>query len=286
MTWKKKYFLKIYIYFSGETKISYRNYDIEYNSAKIFRHILAPHFLDDEISTKINLAIEKLKNDISKELNIIEKNILTEEFLPTREEIEKEFYIIPKEYIISNTTQNYRDFLKQANYMDLDSADGLLVEKKIFKTTINQTDGKKLVENQGYKLLTVGLMYLVFIPWLKEQELKENKDAKETLEEMKTKNAEWLEDQIINKNTLKINNKEIKLKYLQLQDGSFDKEDINVYGYPTKIKDSGEHYYWYPRDNEAAAFRDGSSELGLILNGEPGFVYDVLGLRRAKIFQN
>ena len=250
---------------------------------KIFRHILAPHFLDDEISTKINLAIEKLKEEISKELNIIEKNILTEEFLPTIEEIEKEFYIIPKEYILTKTTQNYRNFLKKANYMDLDSSDGLLIEKKINKTAINWNKGKKLLENGSYKLLTVGLMYLVFIPWLKEKELQEQTDIKETLNEMKNKYAEWLEDQIINKNTLKINNKEIKIDFLK-QDGWFDKEDINEYGYPRKLKENGEHYYWYPRDNEIAAVRNGDSELSLVLVREPGIVDVELGLRRSKIF--
>ncbi len=198
-------------------------------------------------------------------------------------EIEEELYIIPKEYIISHTTPKYRNFLKKANYMDLDSADGLLVEKKIFKRNINQINGRKLVKDQGYKLLTAGIMYLVFIPWLKEKESQGDTEAQETLNEMKSKYAEWLEDQIINKNTLKINNKEIEINLIQ-QDGRFDKEDINEYGYPEKLKEKGEYYYWYPRNNEIAAIRGRGSELSLDLDRGPGVVDDVLGLRRAKFF--
>ena len=44
---------------------------------------------------------------------------------------EKDFYFIPKEYIQKDTTQNYRNFLKEAGYGDLDSCKGILIEKEI-----------------------------------------------------------------------------------------------------------------------------------------------------------
>ena len=223
--------------------------------------------------------IQQLAKELSLSINSVKIELSRIELL----KLSKEFYIITKEYIISKTTQKYRDFLKQAGYMDLDSCDGLLIEKKISKTNINQTDGRKLVENQGYKLLTAGIMYLVFIPYLKEKESQEEKGVIETLNEMKNKYAEWLEDQIINKNTLKINNKEIEIDLLK-QVGWFDKADLNDYGYPYKLKDSGEFYYWYPKSNQIAAIRGRNSELGLVLDRVPGFVDDELGLRRAKIF--
>ncbi len=223
--------------------------------------------------------IQQLAKELSLSINSVKIELSKTEL----SKLSKEFYIIPKEYIISHTTQSYRDFLKQANYMDLDSADGLLVEKKISKTKINWSDSKNLIEKEGYKLLTAGLIYLVFIPYLKEKESQGEKGVIETLNEMMSKYAEWLEDKIINKNTLKINNKEIEINLIQ-QDGRFDKEDINEYGYPEKLKEKGEYYYWYPRNNEIATIRDWNSVLGLSLMGGPSFVGGWLGVRRTKIF--
>src|SRR3989344_9403753 len=193
-----------------------------------------------------------------------------------------DFYLIPKELILQSTSKEYRNFLKEAGYGDLDSCEGLLIEKKISKTNINWYNGKKFVEDQGYKLLTTALMYKVFIPFIKDLAKKGNKDAEETLKEMINSKAEWLNDLILNKNTLKIENKEIELDLPQ-QDGIVDRAELNQFGYPYQLQNKGEFYYWYPRGDKIAVVRDRGSGLGLVLVRVPSDAYGVLGVRRAKI---
>lgn len=201
----------------------------------------------------------------------------------------KNFYFIDREFIIKNTTQTYRDFLKDAGYGDLDSCSGILIGKKISKTNINWYDAIKYTNERNCKLLTTCLMYKIFIPWIKDQASKvdiegylkvQHGNAQKTLNEIDTK-AEWLADYIINKNIINI---DMKTKILTLPqiEGKFDRTDLNEFGYPNQVKNKGEFYYWYPRTDEVAVVRSRYSELGLFCDGTPSDSGDGVGVRLAK----
>jgi len=198
------------------------------------------------------------------------------------------FYQIDKTRVITATTQDYRTFLKEAGYMDLDAGNGLLVARRLlhldstireaakaqniplngndgdYVTSINQPNARKLAACFDGNLLTTGLMYHVFIPFIKDLAGQGNAEAQATLNEMINTKAEWLEDLILNKNEVKIGNKNKQLMLTQ-NDGRFDMADMSEFGYPTNIKKNGEFYYWFPRDNERAAFRGRVSGLNLNL---------------------
>ncbi len=216
----------------------------------------------------------------------------------------KLFYLFDRKEIIEATSSEYRKFLKQAGYANIDRCSGLLIEKNILRNdqsvkdsakylkiklnenddcvvNINQSNGRRLIKKIGGKLLTTQLMYGLFIPFLIDQLAQGNKEVQSTIDEMTDTKAEWLEDLILDKSRLRIGSQEKKLTLVG-RDGYFDKSDLNEFGYPTKIKDSGEYYYWYPRNNEIAAFRDWDSELDLDLNWGPSFVSVRLGVRLAK----
>ena len=100
-------------------------------------------------------------------------------------------------------------------------------------------------------------------------------------EMMPITSSELLKD----KDVLMVGNRSLtRSLVLPVNDGSFDSVDLNDFGYPKNVKDSGEFRYWYPRNNERAAIRNWYSELGLSLGREPGFVLDRLGVRLAKKF--
>ena len=92
-----------------------------------------------------------------------------------------------------------------------------------------------------------------------------------------------LSDKKRKKKTLVIGSQKKKIS-LPSKDGYFNNSDLKEYGYPKTIKDAGEFYFWYPRENNAAVFRNWSSELVLYLYWTPSITFDVLGVRLAKIF--
>jgi len=220
-----------------------------------------------------------------------------------------DFFKFPIADVKNNLSQDYLNFLKQSGYApNLDSATELRIAKyplKINKevkeasktagifisgkvnsylANITHTNGRKLVQALDYKLPTTAIMYKIFIPHIKALAESGDKDAKAILKVMIDTRTEWLEDLILNKNKVKIGNSERDIA-LPLQDNMFfDRSDINEFGYPSQIKDQGEFYYWYPRNNEVAVFRDGDSELDLsCVRGLSGSSV-VLGVRLAKFF--
>ena len=220
------------------------------------------------------------------------------------------FYVINKPKILSATTPEYRQFLREAGYGDLDSCSGIGFAKGILKydqsvrdavtraglrlngndgdyvVNINHPDAKKLVEALGCKLPTTGLMYRLFIPYIKELAQNGNAEAQETLNEMtntSTGKAEWLEDRVLDKTRLKIGTKEKRLS-LPDKDGRFDRQDINECGYPNNVKAQGEFYHWHANRDERAAICSGGPVLGLDLDWGPSVGGDWLGVRLAKIF--
>ena len=223
-------------------------------------------------------------------------------------EQDKRFYLIEKPRILSATTPAYRKFLRESGYGDLDSCAGIEIAKGVLKidpavrqaaarvnlnlsgndgdyvVNINHPNARKLVEALGYKVPTVGLMYRLFIPYIKELAQNGNPEAQATLNEMINTKAEWLEDLVKDKKKVCIGIKEKRLS-LPDKDGIFDRADINEFGYPNAVRDQGEFYYCYPRDNKIAAFRywDGSGP-GLDLGGGPGYGGGGLGVRPSKIF--
>jgi len=224
--------------------------------------------------------------------------------------LENELYIIDKPRILNATTPEYRQFLRDSGYGDLDSCSGIGFAKGILKydqsvrqaaaraglalsgtdgdyvVKINHPDARRLVEALGYKVPTVGLMYRLFIPYIKELAQSGNAEAQATLNEMKgipVGKAEWLEDRILDYNRLLVGKTERAI-FLPDKDGSFDRADINDFGYPTSVKRSGEFYRGQPGGNERAAIRNRGSEVDLNLSWGPSFKDDRLGVRPSKIF--
>ncbi len=216
-------------------------------------------------------------------------------------------YLIDKPRILAATTPAYRKFLKDSGYGDLNACSAIGFAKNILKidpavrhaaaginlnlqgndgdyvVNINHPNARKLVEALGYKLPTTALMYRLFIPYIEDLANQGNAEAQATLKEMTDTKAEWLEDLVKDKRDVWIGTKSKRLS-LPDRDGRFDRQDINEFGYPDNVKDQGEFYYWYPRSNEVAAFRDGDSELDLILNWGPSIVFGGLAVRPQKIF--
>jgi len=212
------------------------------------------------------------------------------------------FYIFQMSEVKKTLSKGYLKFLMDSGYSpNLNDASEIGIAKSILQinqavrdsaqqagltigndgdylVNINHANGKKIVEAIGYKLPTAGLMYKLFIPWLKSQAEQNNPEAKATLNEMTNTKAEWLEDLILNKNALMMGSKKIALTLPQ-KDGRFDRAEINEYGYPTAVKDAGEFYYWYPKGDKMAAIRDWGSELNLYLYWVPSNADDDLGVR-------
>ena len=193
-----------------------------------------------------------------------------------------DFYLIPKELILQSTSKEYRNFLKEAGYGDLDSCEGILIEKKISKVNIKWRDGKKFVEDQGYKLLTTCLMYKLFIPHIKLLAEQGDKDAKKTLKEMVNTKAEWMEDLILNKSKIKIGNSERSI-VLPAENNRFDRSDLNEFGYPNAVRSKGEFYYWHPSAKENVVIRNRDPGLFLDCDRGSSVLSEGLGVRRAKI---
>ncbi len=220
---------------------------------------------------------------------------------------ENRFYQIDRAKILSATTPEYRQFLRESGYGDLDSCLGIEIAKGVLKidhavrqaaastglslsgnngdyvVNINHPDARELVEALGYKVPTVGLMYNLFIPYIKELAEQGNAEAQETLGEMIGPTAEWLEDLIKGKNKVCIGSRKKELS-LPDKEGRFGRQDINDFGYPVRVKDTGEFYYRHPRGKERAAVRNRYSELDLNLNWESSVSFGGLGVRPQKIF--
>ncbi|MBI2672730.1 hypothetical protein HYX19_00570 [Candidatus Woesearchaeota archaeon] len=223
--------------------------------------------------------------------------------------IQNGFYMIDLQLILQSTTPEYRSFLRDAGYGDLDACSHLDIAKNMLRIDqdvrdaaarngitltgkdndyvidINQTNARKIVEAMGYKLLTVALMYKLFIPYIEDLAHQGNEEAQVTLDEMVNTQAEWLEDLILDKNKVKIGTKE-KTIMLPQTDGYFDITDINQFGYPTAVRDSGEFPYWFPRRNREAAICVSNSGRCLNLDMEPflsSFFGKWLWVRLAKL---
>src|SRR3989338_8658426 len=195
--------------------------------------------------------------------------------------LEDNFYKFTMDQVRQVLTPDYLRFLEESGYApDLDRASGLAIEKGILKaddniaqviqnnriaaviedntkyiTSINQTNGRKLVEALGYRLPTTAVMYKLFIPHLKLLTEQGNTEAKKTLEEMLNKKAEWMYDLILNGNKVKIGSREKQLVFSESH-GYFDRSDINEFGYPNAVdQQQGEFRYWAPNEDENAVFR-------------------------------
>ena len=148
---------------------------------------------------------------------------------------------------------------------------------------INQQNSRKLVKQLNGRLLTTQLMYNLFIPYLKQEAPNGSQQASLTLGEMYNF-GEWLEDQIINKNTLKIDNKKTKID-LPKSEGHFNKSDLNEFGYPKELREKNEYCYWHPVSNNIAALRDGDSRLTLNLCNDFDLKFSEVGLRLVKFLK-
>ncbi len=208
-------------------------------------------------------------------------------------------YVFGRREIETALTSNYLRFLKEAGITDLDKIPNLFVAKYVLKRDkrvedavkgqgvqcryaedgtvgyISQPNARRLIHSLGGIVLPVGVMYKLVIPQLK-QAAEGNESARETLEEMTSIYIEWLEDLVLDKTRLKIGTQE-RIIVLPDEDGIFDRQDINEFGYPTRVRPSGEFYHWHVRGDERAAIRSGGSVLDLDLSREPSMGATGLG---------
>ena len=235
----------------------------------------------------------------SNEVKVVSVNSFSDDF----------FYNIPRDFVFANTSPVYRRFLREAGLVDLSDCEFLGFGKTLLRenddvsnaalrlkvnyerddgsiVVISQDDSRKLVKelDKDCFLVPVGLMYKVVIPYLKDLEEQNLSDVKETLGEMRNY-AGWLEDKVLDMNILVVGGKSKKIGFIN-KSGYFDNKDLNIYGYPTKIRNSGEYYFWNSNSNCRAAIRDWSSELDLDLNWEPSNANPDLGVHVAKFFSS
>ena len=131
--------------------------------------------------------------------------------------LENNFYQIDRARILQDTTPAYRQFLRESGYGDLDSCSRIEIAKGILKidpvvrqaakrarvavhgnngdyvVDINHQNARKLAEALVSKIPTVGFMYRLFIPYIKDLVRQNNAEAQATLDEMSDTKAEWLE---------------------------------------------------------------------------------------------
>ena len=233
---------------------------------------------------------------------------------------DKDFYKFSMKQVKETLSPDYLKFLKESGYVTkLRKASGLMIAKRILKTDdeirklinknnieayiednknyivyINQTSGRRLVNLLGYQLPTAGIMYKLFIPYLKQSAKLGNKETKATLNEMtneQTGKAEWLEDLILDNNKVKIGNKKRRISLSQ-RDGRYDISALNEFGHPDpvgefgnpyQVENYGEFYYFFIRKKELAAIR-GRKAGGLSLHEGPFAYGEDLGVRFAKFF--
>ena len=220
-------------------------------------------------------------------------------------------YEFDAEEVLEATNPEYREFLKEAGYVDLKKTPNLFVASKVLRIDyrvieagrgmlyggdgdilykdmgcvvyINHKKILRLINNLGGRVLTTALMYKLFIPYLKQSAENGNEEAKASLDEMTEIKAEWLEDRILGKTRFKIRNAERRITLLD-KGGYFDISDLNEYGYPTSVKGQGEFYYRFRERTNIVAVREGyDGELGLSW-WSPGPI-PYLGVRFAKFFK-
>ena len=225
------------------------------------------------------------------------------------------FYKIPRNFVFDNTSSPYRRFLKYSGLVDLGKCDYLGFGKSLLRCdnkvkiiaarvnvnyqsdsegrviNITQDSSRKLVKalDNTCFLPSVGLMYNVIIPYLEILAEKNSSDIKKTLNEMQDY-AGFLEDRILNKNTLVIGNKEKQMEFI-LNEGYFDRKDLGSFGYPRRVKEyivkkNGEFYYAHPIEYQASAVRDLLLKEGHVLSLSRGFREDddLLGVHVTKSF--
>ena len=166
------------------------------------------------------------------------------------------FYKFPRSFLQSSLPIEYRIFLKNAGWADLDSASHLGIAKSMLRinanvrkaaegsdlivqgnegdylVSINHPQARHVTMRMGGKILPTGIMYNLFIPYLKAEKAKGDTQAAETLKEMIEKKAEWMEDVIKDVNTLCIGRARKILSIPTANGLYFNKGDLNIYGYP------------------------------------------------------
>ena len=169
---------------------------------------------------------------------------------------------------------------------------------------ITQAEARKLAENLGYKLLTTGIMFNLFIPYLEEMiKYGVDQEAKSTMREM-LNGSEWLADIVYDRTDaielaipnfgkkvakeISIGPRKIGINDITLElpedQGYFHRTDINVYGYPERSRYSQEFFYYPDEKNSSktSVLRGFGNKVGI------GFVEtecksQVIGMRLSKI---
>ena len=220
------------------------------------------------------------------------------------------FYVIERQAVLDSTTQRYRDVLKNAGYGDFDSCSSIGVSKLMLKAdsevrskvrsrgmmvsvsdnnggavvNINQANARRLAQDLDCQLPTVGLMYILFIPFIKELARQENSDARNTLDEMLRARDEILEDRYLDIDTIKIGRNRISAMPLSTS-GSFSRDGVNSFGYPHRFVNGGEFQYWHHglSIGPLVSIRRRSATLDLDITCKPRYRSQSTGLRLVKI---
>jgi|SRR3989344_1667821 len=223
-------------------------------------------------------------------------NLLDSTAPPITKRLRENCYFIPRSTILASLSREYRTFLGRAGYGNLTTCSGIQIGKKLLEfengrelheyekisraasrgtltyDKIDHYGAKHLLEERFTmrsrgKVLTVGLMYNLFLPYIKRLAEEGSLDAQSTIEEMR-RSSEWLEDRVsacencheirIAENVNKRVTSGIKKIDLPPFNHRYGGEDINEFGYP-KEKSYDERHF------------DENSELDYILcdNTEP-----------------
>lgn len=216
------------------------------------------------------------------------------------------FYRMGMDEIVRRTSQNYIDFLKEAGYIEgspryLEVNEDLLKINKSVKEIAgkikieikaekkdgdyfleaNQCDARTIIGALGGRLLTAGLMYKVFIPFLNALSKKDDVGAKKTLRRMRSSiYSEFLEDVVLGNKKAVICNGERILSFPEKY-GNFNLSDLDEYGYPSQTREFDGAFPYHPAENpESAVLR--CYKLGLNLKHNIYFGSFFTGMRFAR----
>lgn len=228
-------------------------------------------------------------------------------------------YVFSPEEVLSVVSVEYKIFLKDAGYVDLDLTAnlfvcaGMLMPDDVVRekarngdidyvvneiglvSKVTQNDGKRLINSLGGVLLTTGLMRRLFIPKVKTH--KDDTLPKSTLKELLFY-QEFVEDriykgsrtEILEDDRIVIGGAERKI-VLPESAGDFDFEHLNDYGYPTKVhkrKRIRSSYYTPPfrhSDEGSVVTSGGGKHIDLFLDNYSQHAISSVGIRFAKFFR-
>ncbi|MFA4886886.1 MAG: hypothetical protein WC595_01610 [Candidatus Nanoarchaeia archaeon] len=159
---------------------------------------------------------------------------------------DSEFYFFPKETILERTTWEYRHFLLESGYGNLEDCQGVMIGKRFLKSerklrelatqrsiTFSSTkdghmgfsewkEARRMVRELGYRMVPSGIWYQILQPHLIEVKEKSRwwqREVKRGMKEIE-KESEWLADYLSGPNQVLVGNKITAAKMMLLETDS------------------------------------------------------------------